>query len=190
MCHFITAVLPTAEPPPLLRALVERSGLLFEPLHNPHVAGQLDAGEGYFRATDCMCDCGTGLGSAEATESRFESRLRAIRRKKKGWSEARLRRWVEQQETNRRSAERKAAARASTPTAEQWAGFLTEAIDLGEATYVGLLLHWYDGSPENEAIPALRRERISISPTLGQHLAEMSEDVLYVIGMPPAGARE
>jgi len=178
MCHFITAVLPVADPSSHFRRLVAEHRLLFEPTTNPSVEAQLHAGEHYFRATGHWCDCGTGLGAgAESTDERaLEKRVAKLRHR--GWGKAKIARWLEQQASNERRLSRKRQSGANTPTAEEWHRFLYGVLAPGGIARVGLLLHMYSGDFLTEEI-RFSREAVPLSKLTPELLRGIREDVLY-----------
>lgn len=97
MCHYITGTLPSATVPPAAMPVAESHHLQFEALANPFVQEQLRQGEGYFRLGRGMCDCGTPLGSRDPSASRWRpSAKELVKLHRKGWSEAKIARWMEQ----------------------------------------------------------------------------------------------
>jgi len=178
MCHFITAVLPVADPSSHFQRLVTEHRLRFEPTENPSVEAQLHPGEHYFRATPHMCDCGTGLGAgAESADGRtLEKRVAKLRRK--GWGPAKITRWLEQHESNERSRARKRRTGADTPSADEWHRFLHAVLASGGVPRIGLLLHLYSGDLVEEQI-CFSRAAVPLSKLTPELLHGIEEDVLY-----------
>lgn len=84
-----------------VRRLAKASLLKWEPLDNPGVIKQLRHGERYFLTTRGMCDCGTEIGVSVRTAGTLPPRDADISRevkklKKKGWTDAKVDRWIEQ----------------------------------------------------------------------------------------------
>lgn len=178
MCHYITAVLPTTDSDAGLGGLVEKHRLLFERVSNDSVSAQLRPGERQLRATGHMCDCGTGLGAGRRAPAESDLDRRVAKLQKKGWGEAKIARWLDQQESNEHSRARKRAARSETPTAEEWHRFLVEVLGSGGVEWVGLLLHWYSGDLSEEQV-RFARQPVSFSELSPQLLLDLKEDVLY-----------
>jgi hypothetical protein len=63
MCYYITAVLPLSANQVALAAIAHKYGRRLQPLTNPSIEAQLQAGEKYFVTTVGHCDCGTALGA-------------------------------------------------------------------------------------------------------------------------------
>ena len=50
---------------------------------------------------------------------------------------------------------------------------------------MGILLHWYSGSLDDEKIEIKSIERIPLTDELEKNLLSMSEDVLYLFSIAP-----
>ncbi|MGF7147676.1 hypothetical protein FHS96_001285 [Sphingomonas zeicaulis] len=154
MCRFITLIVPSAEAD-AVRGMMEQHGRTAAPLDNPSVRRVLREGERQYLTTRRHCDCGTVLAqrydSAQAAEEKI---ARDIHRwKRKGWSDAKIARAIEDQ--------RRADARPSggdVDSIELWNAILA---DLGKALhlpYAGLFLRFYSSAISTEVFDATRRE--------------------------------
>lgn len=173
MCHFITAVLPGSANHAALAEIAARHGRALKPQRNPSVEEHLKSGEHYFLTTQGHCDCGTALGALGRAESKLERRKSAAdneesKLRRKGWSEAKIKRWKEQKSEH-------LAKPKSTPEATDWEDFLKELLSSRQTPFVGLLLHWYSGPIEGR-IELQGREAANLSAEI---LGRMQEDVLY-----------
>jgi hypothetical protein len=104
--------------------------------------------------------------------------------RKKGWSETKVQRWLEQQQAvyereARMETARNACAEGSDP--DGWSAILTELITEARLPYVGLLLHWYSGGLNSERIHLSGRVCVAIDSELGATLYRMEEDTLYQV---------
>lgn len=123
------------------------------------------------------CDCGTALGSLNASAARgdqsYERELKKFR--KQGWSEAKISRWLKQKEQTKEKhlREDEAHAKGSTHELTQWVRFITAVLTSGYAHRIGLLLHWYHGGIESERISILRWDKVK--------LADLTPDLLIRI---------
>lgn len=173
MCHFITAVLPGSANLSALAEIASRHGRALKPQRNLSVEEHLKPGEHYFLTTQSHCDCGTTLGALRRADSKLERRKSAAEKqesklRRKGWSEAKIKRWKEQK------AEHLAKLK-STQNATDWEHLLIDLLNLRQTPFVGLLLHWYSG-PIEERIELQGREDVKAS---AETLGRMREDVLY-----------
>jgi len=185
MCHYITATIPNKDEIASVASIFKAHGFGFELISNPHVAQQIGPQDYYILTSGKYCDCGTALGSlgdrvpAKAVD--FESQVRKLR--KQGWSEAKIKRWLEQKEQTkeRHLREDEALAKGGAPELDRWIMLLRELINVRQIPMVGLLLHWYHGSVESERINIQRRERFRLSEVTAERLMKIEEDVLYEI---------
>jgi hypothetical protein len=190
MCDYITAILPAQADRIGLSPIVKRYHLDFSPISNAYVAEQLRAGETYHRATRHRCDCGTCLGSLTWTsEPRGESHrwlVRKVRKlQSKGWSRAKIDRWLAQRDANtrRRKSELHAVEQRVTEESvfhvERWLAILREMIQSGKTPSVGLLVHWYSRSLESEKVEIKKRCVTRLSEADSELMLHMEHDVLY-----------
>lgn len=154
MCHFITLVVPTNDID-ALRAVMERHGRAADPIDNPSIRKVLREGERQFVTTRGHCDCGTVLAPRHESAEDFEEKLAkdASRMKRKGWSEAKIARAIEDR--------RKADARPNgggSDSLELWSAALRDLGDQLKLPYAGLLVRFYSGAIATEAFSASRRE--------------------------------
>ncbi|MDT5120789.1 MAG: hypothetical protein QOC96_271 [Acidobacteriota bacterium] len=183
MCHYITATLPNNAKPELVASIFESHKLGFKLISNPHISTQIDDGDMYVLTTRGQCDCGTVLGFLNSTSSAknvsYERELRNFR--KKGWSETKIQRWLEQKEQakDKHLREDQAHAKAGIPEADKWIEFITDLLKSGCTRRLGLLLHWYHGSIESERISILGREKIKLGELKPEQLMKMKEDLIY-----------
>ncbi len=147
MCYYLTAVLPENASDGLLLPIISSHQLAFTPLVNPNIRKQIRQNENYFKATGFTCDCDTPLGSQRANRKdprhNIERKLKQFRNK--GWSETKIKRWLEQQDETRAKNERSLQDQMALVMSdiESWIAFLRAMVTSGGTSYVGLLLHWY-----------------------------------------------
>lgn len=160
MCHYITATMAPQGDESAVRRLATASLLRWEPLDNPRVIQQLPEGEKYFLTTRGMCDCGTAIGASRRIDGTLPPRdpdlSRQIKKlEKKGWSEAKIDRWLQQTEESAHSKRQEAAARLSgpQPELERWIRFVSAVLTGNHADWIGILVHWYGGNVTTEAVP-------------------------------------
>ncbi|WP_286392273.1 hypothetical protein [Pseudanabaena mucicola] len=173
MCYFITAVLPRSANLPVLTDIAIRHGRALKPQRNPSIEEHLEPGEHYFLTTQGHCDCGTFLGSLARDESKLERQKNTadneeLKLRRKGWSETKLKRWKEQK------ADRLTKSKSALDAAN-WESLLNDMLNSCQTSFVGLLLHSYNG-PIEEHIDLRGREAASVT---AETLAQMQEDILY-----------
>ena len=116
-----------------------------------------------------MYDCGTELGRLAGAEM-AEQQRKVRRLEKKGWSKAKIDRWV---------ADRSKSINRKEVVA--WVDFLTTALSSGAADSVGLMLHFYSGSVDDETFD-FGRQQVPVADIDADFLLGMEEDCLYVFG--------
>jgi hypothetical protein len=185
MCHYITATLPHAVDLSLVTQIFEAHQFGFDLISNPHVAQQIDARERHILTTRKHCDCGTALGSLSHPEhAKVQSYERELKRfRKQGWSETKIKRWLEQKEQTKARHLREDAeiAESTTPELESWLSLLNNLFDSTKAQKFGILLHWYHSSIESERIEIQRKEKLQLSELSAERLMRIEEDVLYEV---------
>ena len=184
MCHYITATFPGDARLEAIAALLDRHALGFERIDNPHVRGQLRPGDVQVSTTRKMCDCGTMLASRsrpEVEERTLEREVRKLRAK--GWSEARIERWLAEKAmaADRAVRERGSMADGHEPEVERWLAVISEALNAGYARRFGLLVHWYSGGLESERLQLGPTQSVPLSELSATTLLEMREDALLEI---------
>lgn len=186
MCHYITAVLPATANHSAVEALFHLGQRKLDAQKNASISSQLRPGECYYVTTRGNCDCGTPLGElarAESGSEAFDPDAQGKKLRRKGWSEARISRWLKQKEDQLASAAQTLPAGGSLGT-EAWRALITDVLRSGNTPYVCLLLHWYSG-PVSGRIQLSGREVIDHQELTSERLARMREDVLYEFRASP-----
>ena len=186
MCTYITAVIPARADEAAVRRCADEWGHGWAAIDNRYVLGQLRPGERYYLTTRKHCDCGTALGSLgpewEHRPDDPTEKIPALRRR--GWSGAKIARWLKDKERAAGHRQRTAALGAghpAMPEEELWLGFLRAAVAGGLAESVGLLLHWYSGRVESERIDLENRTRVPLGELDETVLRNMAYDHLYEV---------
>ncbi len=104
--------------------------------------------------------------------------------KKKGWSQAKIDRWLGEKEI---ASERTSLQRANSSGADlnSWCQFILAYLTASEGGALGILPHWYHGSLDDEKISIQSIERIPSTEELEKNLLSMREDVLYLFSIAP-----
>src|SRR5437016_1691794 len=94
MCQYITAYVPLDADIDAVRTFLDHYKFGCRLIENPHVSKQFVHRVVQILTTRKYCDCGTSLGVDRLPDSGREPSDRDVeRRRKKGWSEARILRW-------------------------------------------------------------------------------------------------
>jgi len=176
MCHYITIVAGGVSETDLdafMRARGRRAMLLF----NASVQRELRPDELHFLTTKGHCDCGTALAYSDI-EERNQPEQAVAKLKAKGWSLAKIDRWL--------AAKQKAASKAPrVEPIDSVAFWATLARDLKQElspTSIGLLLHFYSDGIGEEKFP-VRRVEPERENTVESVLESMCEDELTILPM-------
>ncbi|NJC87307.1 MAG: hypothetical protein FIB02_02060 [Desulfuromonas sp.] len=179
MCHFITAVLPSSANINELSVIAGRNHRKLEPLENASVMAQLKRGEAYFLTTRGMCDCGTTLGYAlRAADTKSLEPIHQVRKlRAKGWSEAKIARWLQAKEKAVEDKSRRGQFFDKECNAD-WYRFLMEILESGLADYVGLLLRWYS-RPLSGKFALRSRVTVNLETAGVEVLSYLEDGILY-----------
>lgn len=183
MCLYITATLPRGAKLDCVATIFDAYKLSFETVSNPYVLEQLPPGEVYVSTTSSHCDCGSALGSPGGRDGdkavSYEHELKKLRRK--GWSETKILRWLEQKERTKEKHVREDEARAesNTPVPRYWVDFISAVLNSKCTDRVGILLHFYQMGVEDERVKILGHERVKLEELTPRLLMEMEYDVVY-----------
>ncbi|MBX9721691.1 MAG: hypothetical protein K2X81_09875 [Candidatus Obscuribacterales bacterium] len=183
MCRFITAVVPADADLQASTPLLDKYDMSFKEVKTSFVGAQLES-DRYVRATRSACDCDSVLGSAspqrEAEQTTIPHSTNIEKLRKKGWSQHKIERWLSEKSG---SLDRRQQQDKSKHDAEltQWCEFISALLLSGFTKRLGLLLHMYKGSIDDERIRIKRIEHLSLSEQLDNELLSMDEDVLYII---------
>jgi hypothetical protein len=101
---------------------------------------------------------------------------REVRRQ--GWGDTKIARWLAEQAANRKRRARKRGPGSRSRTAEEWRRLLVEVLASGQIPWVGLLLHWYSGSFQDDEV-RFSRASIPLTHLCDELLLQFEEDVLY-----------
>lgn len=176
MCHFVTLIAPTDDAT-AVRAIMERHGRAADPADNPSIRKVLLEGERQYVTTRGHCDCGTALAPRHDTPEMFEEKLakEAARMKRKGWSEAKITRAIE----DRRKADGRPSGGGSD-SLELWNAVIRDLRKELNLPYVGLFVRFYSGAIATEVFNASRRE-VSKGTPWQDTLASLEHDEVTIL---------
>jgi hypothetical protein len=183
MCLYITATLPQNAKLGCVAPIFDSHKLSFVIVSNSSVLEQLPSGDVYISTTTSHCDCGSALGSLSRLSrdepENYEHEIKKMKRK--GWSEAKIRRWLEQKEQTKEkhTREDERLAKSNTPLARDWAEFISDVLGSKCTGSIGILLHFYHTDVENERIKILGKEKVKLDELTPRRLMEMKEDLVY-----------
>lgn len=177
MCRFVTATLPASASVDALDAIARAHGRRFLSLPSSSVAGQLESGEAYFLTTLGHCDCDEPVGARRMKGEDWEGLARKLARK--GWSEGKVARAVAQKREQAMAADGVQRRRANDDLT-RWLAFVDAVLASAQVGELGLLLHFYSGRIEDEAVTVRERRRVGRDEDRAALLHGMEHDVLYL----------
>lgn len=154
MCHFVTLIVP-CDDRDAVHAVLQRHGRAATPVDNPSLRRVLLEGERQYLTTGRYCDCGTVLVAHRGPVEQIEAELvkEAIRLRRKGWSERRIARAIDER--------RKVHARPHGGRPDSFGLWNAILHDLGQELklpYAGLFVRFYSDAVSTEMFSATRRQ--------------------------------
>lgn len=173
MCYFVLIGVPAASEPGFVEGMMPR-GMATRACTNRSLSRRLPKGYQTYAIVSGMCSCDFFISAASRYTKTSDPDVIRRRYEKKGWSQGRIERAV-----------RQASAKPEKP-----APFLGLRADLREvlavigerAGGIALVVHWFDGEFEKEAIP-LRETQQATTGSLQSGRLAVEEDILYLIAI-------
>jgi len=187
MCCFITATLPRDADLKKSEEIFKHHHLSFRMIENESVSEHLEKGDFYILTTKGMCDCGTVLASQSSDDywsdnSNFQKfKDKSVEKlKTRGWSDAKIRRWQNEQDLYAEKEKRQEAeAHESAMTrVDDWINFIQAILNSKATKRIGILVHQYKGGIANK-MKILGKQTVSLNKLTPKALVEMKEDVVY-----------
>ena len=182
MCTYIAAVLPAGTDPKAAGELFEKHNLGFWQIHDRPPAISKD--QLYVLTSTKYCDCGTVLGRGCIRNPHTkEPETEIPKLRKKGWSEAKINRWLEDKT-------RKPDPRDTESEEElaRWIVTIQEILTSGVTKSLGVFVHFYNEGFGADIIKRVEQVKLAdLSPEL---LLGLADDTLYEFTAPArAGKR-
>lgn len=152
------------------------------PIRNRSVTEQLGRGYRYYSTTRGHCDCGTALGAlaslepSGASDRRLQRQLRE--RRKMGWSNAKIKRWLADKADSERARE-DSRKRSLADELGRWEKLL-QAVLKTAATEVGLLVCDYSGL-QSDDLDLKKPTRSPLSAVNRDFLATLQRDRAHLV---------
>ncbi len=182
MCLYITATVSKRADFSQIARIGSNFGRKFSICENQYIQDQLSEDDLYFSTTKGMCDCGSVLGSInrfKTPHNDFHRKTDSLRRK--GWSQSKISRWIEQQSNIQLRDERTSELRKSADirATHDWILLINQILKIENARFFGLLLHFYRGAICSEQVNMCCRKCVDRSGLTGETLLTLDEDILY-----------
>lgn len=184
MCKFIIGVFKPDSNLRLVNDCATQFDFAFVPIQNMLIRDMWKGCTAAKLTRDC-CDCRSWLGEGRShrLKSDHQSALseEIAKRKKRGWNDHKIARWKNEKEKHDVALGEK-QANNSIEELTRWKNFISAVTDEGGLPCVGLIIHDFIGSIDEESFSLLRVETLSRSAISTETLAKLQFDVLYVIG--------
>ncbi len=143
MCLFITVLLPKKAQTSKIGELAKKHHFGWYNLRN-QITKQLDGDYFYFCTTSGMCDCETQLGSTCRISPDQNSEIEIARFKRKGWNDTKIARWIKQKSAIKNKSIQ------NLDEIQKWMEFITEIMEKRLTSKIGILIHMYSKSVNDE----------------------------------------
>jgi hypothetical protein len=174
MCTYIMTVLPAGTDLEPAREDYKMFGLNFwVQKERPPAISTHDA----YVGTAGFCDCGAALGSSNVSHRPIKPPDEQLPKlKKRGWSEAKIERWLDEKRTHLAGDIRRADERTVRELA-RWHAFIEHALESRLASQIGVFVHSYNKGFGADIIRNIVRVPLRmLSPEL---LRNIADDTLY-----------
>lgn len=153
MCYYIVLVVRGSDNA-AIDQILRRHGRQARLIANASISGALAAGEMQFLTTVGHCDCDTAL-APRVVDHASKRAKQAAKRAKKGWSQAKIERWLDDRvRADDRAEERRHVK--SPDSVELWSSVIGDLVSTPGVQQAGLLLHMYAGRIEEEVLEPTR----------------------------------
>jgi hypothetical protein len=174
---YVSLLVDSGVPDHDVREVVTAFHFNFRPMVNRFLRKQFPGYTFYSRAGP-FCDCGVAIARPEgpaATEQMVSAaKIRKLRRR--GWTAARFAKWEAQ-----RVSVTEATRASRVEELARWEGFLTRLVHRCAPAPVGVLLHEYTGTLEEDKIRVSGRETMRVGSLHPALAAGLVPDVCYEI---------
>jgi hypothetical protein len=144
VCLFITVLLPKKAQTSKIGELAKKHHFGWYNLSN-QITKQLDGDYFYFCTTSGMCDCETLLGSKRKISTVQNSEIDIARFRRKGWNDTKIARWIEQKSAIKNESIQ------DFDEVQKWMEFITEILEKRLTNKIGILIHMYSKSVNDES---------------------------------------
>jgi hypothetical protein len=177
MCYYVTAKVPKENNLEVLRPVINKHAFGFTSLTNSFITAQLPKESQYYRATGSYCDCDDGFGYSfhyDRTSNQNDLAKHAHKLRKKGWSEAKIKRSLQE-----RTLARGNLRPGITESADRWIMFLREILSSKRTPKIGLITHFYEGDIETEDFHIKSTQTLALTDLRQETILVLEDDVLY-----------
>lgn len=181
MCIYITMILPQGADLPAIQSLARAMGRELQPQPNASLARQIAPGEAAYTITGRSCDCDTSLGYGKAREAKAFDRGKAAEKlRARGWSAAKIARSLAEK-ADHLDSDRAQAVAVQLADVQRWQRLLEAILGDRHSPHVGLLLHMYRGTLDEDIVVRSRAPLdVSVDALLG-----LAQDAIHEFRAAP-----
>jgi hypothetical protein len=175
MCKFVEITLPRPADQKAIRMQLRKYGRTLEAIPPVPDDGWLPTGHDCFNTCARHCDCGTHLGhltKEEAEKRRLADQANSLQRK--GWSAAKVERWLRDKSRAKRNFGRSHHGAESDLTAEGWSALVKDLLRTESCETLGFTLRWWD---EAVSCPA---EKVPLDAVNAEFMGRIRTNQLYL----------
>lgn len=183
MCHFVTPYFPKNANVAAVQTLFDENKFGFKQIENTHVQKQLGEAVIQILTTRGICDCGTKLASIQPfVPNGSPSDRELIKLREKGWSESRIRRWLDEKAmaTKRDQVAHEQHLIDTSAETNQWVRVIGQILYSGVADWIGVLVHEYRGGL-TERVELQKANKIRLATMTEDTLLKMNEDTILIV---------
>jgi hypothetical protein len=179
MCTFILATCDKNAKEELLRKTLNLRNFAFKPIAQPPKEWKVEPEQKWRLATGFYCDCGTVIGirrseSHKLNEKNLERKL--IKLKQKGWSESRIKRWLE----DREKPIIRGLEDSKVLELNNWKSAIVAVMETKSTKHFGIFHHFVSGSYDDYE-GCLAVQKVQYEELTDEHLTHLPENTLLLI---------
>lgn len=167
MCFRVTVILPNSGKINSVRGILKQHGFYFDTINNLYVLNQLSENEIYFGDAQNGCECYTGIGAYDLYNRDINKALETLDNE---W----LREKMKEEEIERK--------KKYESEVNKWLVLLKILINDFCFSRVGVLLHFYHDSSQNEEINIKDKIYNKLDQVDSEFLMKIKEDTIYYFG--------
>ena len=148
MCYFVVTALPNQVDQGSMSKVFDKYGKKLAAAEMAIDGPSIPCDRDLFYTCKGPCDCDTPIGSRSHTRAQRGPSDRDLDKlRKKGWSKAKIDRWIEAKKNNLKEKERKRTQddKSSALGIEEWAKLIREAVITKGCQRMGIVLLWSPG---------------------------------------------
>jgi hypothetical protein len=180
MCTFITSWVYGSIDRIKLKAILRENGFDLDEYPDSPLKQKVGASI-YFRPTKTQCDCGTVFGRQNqkgSSEAPIEVQVQRLKRK--GWGEAKIRKWLEELERAKKKTARE-KPRNDTATSQEWLKLFNQILRNHGIKSFGLLFHHYHGNQTVEDFEIGEKVVLNLKDLTEEELGALISEIPYEI---------